>query len=61
MVEISYTGEVLWARIERAVENVKDRLRRVTESLNQAGMPWLDRLSPELRARLKLLLDDPEG
>ena len=40
MVEINYTGDVLWARIERAVENVKDRLRRVTGSLNQAGVPY---------------------
>lgn len=40
MVEIKYTGEALWARIERAVENVKRRLRRVTETLNSAGVPY---------------------
>ena len=40
MVKVNYTGDILWARIERAVENVKDRLRRVTESLNQAGVPY---------------------
>jgi hypothetical protein len=40
MIEIQYTGDALWARIERAVEIVKDRLRRVTESLNQAGIPY---------------------
>jgi len=40
MVEIKYTGDALWARIERAVENVKDRLRRTTEALNAAGVPY---------------------
>jgi len=40
MVEIKYTGEALWARIERAVENVKRRLRRVTETLNAASVPY---------------------
>jgi hypothetical protein len=36
MIEIKYTGEALWERIERAVEKVKDRLRRVTRALNSA-------------------------
>lgn len=27
MIELKYTGEELWARIERAVEKVKARLR----------------------------------
>ena len=40
MVEIKYTGEALWQRIERAVEIVKDRLRRVTRALNSAGIPY---------------------
>ncbi len=40
MVEIRYTGDALWARIEKAVENVKDRLRRVVEALNSAGIPY---------------------
>ncbi len=40
MIEIKYTGDALWARIERAVEIVKDRLRRVTESLNRADVPY---------------------
>lgn len=40
MVDINYTGDALWARIERAVEIVKDRLRRVTEALNAAGIPY---------------------
>lgn len=30
MVEVKYTGDALWDGIERAVEKVKDRLRRVT-------------------------------
>ena len=40
MIEIRYTGDSLWARIEGAVEIVKDRLRRVTESLNAADVPY---------------------
>jgi hypothetical protein len=40
MVEIKYTGDALWARIERAVENVKHRMRRTTEVLNAAGVPY---------------------
>ena len=40
MIEIKYTGDALWARIERAVEIVKERLRRVTETLNIAGIPY---------------------
>lgn len=40
MIEIKYTGEALWQRIERAVEVVKDRLRRVTRALNAANIPY---------------------
>jgi hypothetical protein len=40
MVEIKYTGDALWERIERAVENVKQRMRRVTEALNAANVPY---------------------
>lgn len=40
MVQIKYVGEPLWTRIERAVENVKDRLRRVTRALNAAEIPY---------------------
>ena len=40
MVEIKYTGDALWERIERAVEKVKERLRRVTTALNHAGLPY---------------------
>ena len=40
MIEIKYTGDALWERIERAVEKVKDRLRRVTRSLNAANIPY---------------------
>ncbi len=38
MVTIRYTGDALWERIERAVEKVKDRLRRVTKALDRAGI-----------------------
>ncbi len=38
MVTIRYTGDALWDRIERAVEKVKDRLRRVTRALDRAGV-----------------------
>lgn len=40
MIEIKYTGDALWHRIERAVEKVKDRLRRVTQALNAANIPY---------------------
>jgi hypothetical protein len=40
MVEIRYTGDALWDRIERAVEVVRERLRRVTEALNAANIPY---------------------
>ncbi len=40
MIEIKYTGDELWGRIERAVEKVKERLRRVTQALNQADVPY---------------------
>jgi hypothetical protein len=39
MIEIKYAGDALWARTERAVEKVKERLRRVTEALNNAEIP----------------------
>lgn len=40
MVEVKYTGDALWHRIERALEKVKDRLRRVTRALNAANIPY---------------------
>jgi hypothetical protein len=40
MVEIKYTGDALWERIERAVDKVRDRLRRVTRALNGANIPY---------------------
>jgi hypothetical protein len=40
MIEIKYTGDALWERIERAVDIVKDRLRRVTRALNSADIPY---------------------
>ncbi|MDZ4848322.1 MAG: hypothetical protein SGI77_03440 [Pirellulaceae bacterium] len=40
MIEIKYTGDALWERIEKAVEIVKDRLRRVTRALNTANIPY---------------------
>ncbi|HBH50334.1 MAG TPA: hypothetical protein DDY91_00405 [Planctomycetaceae bacterium] len=40
MVEVKYAGNALWERIERAVEKVKDRLRRVTRALNAAQIPY---------------------
>src|SRR5829696_5008557 len=40
MVDIKYVGDELWARIERAVEVVKDRLRRVTQALKAAEIPY---------------------
>jgi hypothetical protein len=40
MIEVKYSGDALWDRIERAVEKVKDRLRRVTRALNVANIPY---------------------
>ena len=40
MVEILYTGDALWDRIERAVQKVKDRLNRVVKALEAAGIPY---------------------
>ncbi len=40
MIEIRFTGDALWARIERAVEIVKERLRRVSQALNSADIPY---------------------
>ena len=40
MIEIKYTGDALWERIERAVEKVKDRMRRVTRALTAAEIPY---------------------
>ena len=40
MVEIRYTGDALWDRIERAVQKVKDRLERVAVALEGANIPY---------------------
>ncbi len=40
MLQIKYTGDALWARIERAVEKVKQRLQRAARSLDAAGIPY---------------------
>ncbi|MEZ6096934.1 MAG: hypothetical protein R3C03_22385 [Pirellulaceae bacterium] len=40
MIEIKYTGDALWNRIERAVQKVKERLSRVTSALNDAQIPY---------------------
>src|SRR6266542_1589578 len=33
-------GDVSWERMIRAVEKVRDRLRRATAALNKAGLPY---------------------
>ncbi len=40
MIEIKYSGDELWERIGRAVEIVKERLRRVSKALNDAEVPY---------------------
>ena len=40
MVRISYTGEALWERIDRAVDKVKDRLSRVVAALDSVGVKY---------------------
>ncbi len=39
-IEVKYSGDELWSRIQNSVEIVKDRLRRVTQALNQANIPY---------------------
>jgi hypothetical protein len=40
MLQVKYTGDALWARIERAVEKVKQRLERASRLLESAGIPY---------------------
>ena len=40
MVEVRYTGDELWERIERAIEKVKDRMRRLCMALDSANIPY---------------------
>lgn len=40
MVAIKYTGDELWARIERGVEKVRERLRRVAAALDASGIRY---------------------
>ena len=40
MVEFTITGDELWARMERAVERVNDRLRKTVRTLEGAKVPY---------------------
>jgi hypothetical protein len=40
MTEIKYAGEILWARMERAVEKVNERLRKTVHILENSGIPY---------------------
>ena len=40
MVEFTITGDELWARMERAVEKVNERLRKTVRSLEDAKVPY---------------------
>lgn len=40
MIEIKYTGDALWERIERSVEKVQERLRHVISVFNDARNPY---------------------
>jgi len=40
MIQVKYHGDALWKRIEQAVDSVKDRLRRVSETLDRAQIPY---------------------
>jgi len=40
MVEFTITGEELWARMERAVEKVNDRLRKTVRILEEANVAY---------------------
>lgn len=75
MIEIKYTGDALWERIERAVEKVKDRLRRVTRALNSAAIPyaviggnavrhWVAQVDESVVRNTRdvdIILNDPDG
>jgi hypothetical protein len=51
MIEVKYIGDALSQRIERAVEQVKDRLRRVTQAISLSFRPMSDCGSGVSRAR----------
>lgn len=40
VVEFTITGEELWARMERGVEQVNERLRKTVRILEEAGVPY---------------------
>ena len=40
MVDFHLTGEALWARMNRAVERVQERLEKTTRTLEAAGIPY---------------------
>lgn len=40
MVSFHLTGDALWDRMDRAVENVRRRLERAAGALEQAGIPY---------------------
>jgi len=40
MVSFHLTGEALWARMNRAVEKIQERLERTTKALEAAGIPY---------------------
>ncbi len=40
MIEFRYTGDELYARMNRAVEKVNQRLRKTVETLEASGIPY---------------------
>ena len=40
MASIQITGDALWARMERAVEKVQERLQKSAAVLERAGVPY---------------------
>lgn len=40
MAESTATGETLWSWVETAVQRVQDRLNRVSQALESAGIPY---------------------
>ncbi len=40
MVEFTIVGDELWARMERAVEKVNERLRKTARILEDAKVPY---------------------
>ena len=58
MIEIKYSGDPPWDRIERAVEKVKDRLRRVARLVKMKLTSYRDKDRVHVRDMVSIGLID---